>query len=312
MVRRTFQQIGELFKRRSRDTWQRLEYVKESARTRGILGPVRFSEETITDLMMMDLYLEGSTVALFEQTTKQKESISGTDFELWVGSIQDGWFRFALQAKRIYLNTDGYHTANYKNKNGQRQIELLRRYAYATKAAPLYCLYNYSDAADPAIHWHCCNEPPDVNELGCTVTPLSNVWNALDKKVAKFRYIHQTNSTLPLRCLVACPKVQDALKAMSQGEVPETVSGISSLFDPRACYHRRLPLELLPGNEQRNRVVSENRSGGVILSVRSDRPRGSQDTGHMNVPDTGILEDPYPRDNGEPLSAGVVEVQPLS
>ena len=65
-------------------------YVRDSYKTRGVLGPVRFGEETITDLLMMDLYVQGSTLAHFEQTSKPDEAMWGTDFELWLGSERKG------------------------------------------------------------------------------------------------------------------------------------------------------------------------------------------------------------------------------
>ena len=90
---RSFSELGELFSYQSRGLWERLGYVRESMKSRGVLGPVRFGEETITDLLMMDLFVQGSTVALFEQTSKPDEAMWGTDFELWLGSDQLGWFR---------------------------------------------------------------------------------------------------------------------------------------------------------------------------------------------------------------------------
>ena len=82
---RSFSELEDLFSNQSTVLWERLGYVRESIKSRGVLGPVRFGEETITDLLMMDFYLQGSTVALFKQTSKPNESMSGTDFELWLG-----------------------------------------------------------------------------------------------------------------------------------------------------------------------------------------------------------------------------------
>ncbi len=76
----SFCELGTLFANQSKDIWDRLGYVRDSYKSRGILGPVRFEEETITDLLMMDLYGQGSTLALFEQTSKPNEAMWGTDF----------------------------------------------------------------------------------------------------------------------------------------------------------------------------------------------------------------------------------------
>ena len=64
----TFAELRALFSSQSTALWERLGYVRESIQGRGVLGPVRFGEETITDLLMMDLYIQGATVALFKQT----------------------------------------------------------------------------------------------------------------------------------------------------------------------------------------------------------------------------------------------------
>ena len=88
MTTRNFTDLHTAFSNQSRDIWERLSYVKDSYKTRGPLGPVRFGEETITDLIMMDLYMRGSTLVHFTQTTKPDEALWGTDFELWLGSEQ--------------------------------------------------------------------------------------------------------------------------------------------------------------------------------------------------------------------------------
>ena len=134
---RSFSEIGELFSNQSTGLWERLGYVRESIKSRGVLGPVRFGEETITDLLMMDLYVQGSTLALFSQTSKPDESMWGTDFELWLGSGRLGWFRFAIQAKKLDLRNDRYASLTQSNANGL-QIDILERYAQRKRAAPLY------------------------------------------------------------------------------------------------------------------------------------------------------------------------------
>ena len=45
-----FSDLGALFVNQSKEIWQRLGYVRDSYKSRGVLGPVRLGEETITDL----------------------------------------------------------------------------------------------------------------------------------------------------------------------------------------------------------------------------------------------------------------------
>jgi len=177
MTTRNFTDLRTMFSNQSRDIWQRLSYVKDSYKTRGPFGPVRLGEETITDLIMMDLYLRGFTLSHFTHTAKPDEAMWGTDFELWVVSDLLGWFRFALQVKKLTLTDDRYSSLTQGNSNGDR-IDLLEQYARLNRAAPLYCLYNYTEYADELRHYHCGDGQHDLKELGCTVTPSSNIRGA--------------------------------------------------------------------------------------------------------------------------------------
>ena len=126
MTQQSLQNLGQRFENHSISTWERLGYAYRSIMDPGQSAPLQFGEETITNIFMMDLYVQGSTVALFEQTSKKKESRSGTDFELWVGSRRLGWFRFAVQAKKLNLRTGRYDALNHKNSIGW-QPELLEQ-----------------------------------------------------------------------------------------------------------------------------------------------------------------------------------------
>ena len=57
----------------SRDIWERLRDVCGMPSARSI----RFGEETITDLLMLDLYRQNFTRARFTQTPKLEEATKG-------------------------------------------------------------------------------------------------------------------------------------------------------------------------------------------------------------------------------------------
>ena len=59
MSMQPFSELGALFAKQSTEIWERLGYVIDSFNTRGISGLVRLGEETITDLLVMDLYDQG-------------------------------------------------------------------------------------------------------------------------------------------------------------------------------------------------------------------------------------------------------------
>ena len=143
-----------------------------------------------------------AVVLHFKQTSRRDEAISGIDFELWIGSENKGWFRFAIQAKKLDVKTGRYSSLTHKNSNG-KQIELLEDYARVKRAAPIYCLYNHTADAAESEHWHCCTGPADLKELGCTVTPSINIGKAIGERGGKnFNSIHKNKNTIPLKCLV--------------------------------------------------------------------------------------------------------------
>lgn len=274
----TINRLGEIFSTQSKETWQRLSYVKDSYKSRGTTGAMRFGEETITDLMNMDFYVQGSTLILFNQTPKHIEATSGTDFELWLGTDRLGWYRFAIQAKKLDQRTDRYPGLTQSNSNGP-QADLLKQFANANHAAPLYCLYNYTENADMSKHWQCCNAYPnqnDLSELGCSVTSLSTIKDAIDTHGAKnFHCIHSKPNTLPWRCLVTCPTIYYSLEIMSCETQKKRFAGRSeslqplSLFDANSCYYRKLPKDFQKDGG-RTKETRRSKAGGSLRSIHHD------------------------------------------
>ena len=310
MTTRSFTDLRTMFSNQSKDIWQRLSYVKDSYRTRGPLGPVRFGEETITNLIMMDLYLRGSTLVHFTQTARPDETLWGTDFELWLGSRRLGWFRFAIQSKKLGLADDRYSSLNQRNANGD-QIDLLEQYARLNSAAPLYCLYNFTEDADRHRHYHCCDGQPELKELGCTVTPSSNIRMAINTPRAKnFNTIHSEKGTLPWRCLVSCPLVQRSLVSLSEGAgaTDAPVLDAFPLFDPSSCYHPALPAALRSGGGGVN--VGESENGGVLMFIELNAERDVVVSGtEVDPPVRSEFRERYHPETGVPKVAAVLEVE---
>lgn len=207
----------------SRDVWERLRDVRNISPFRKI----RFGEETLTDIALLDLNRKGIRRALFIQTTKAQEAISGTDFECWLGLGQNRWLRLAIQAKKLDLDTDRYNGFAYR-VGSNMQIDLLERFAHRHNAIPLYCLYNFSNYANEPSHWHCCQKPFEVEQLGCTVTTSSNIRSSINRRGArKFDYVHKYQNTIPWRCLAICPRIESLLAS----RFPQTRSDVQ-IDDP--------------------------------------------------------------------------------
>ena len=303
----SFRLLEKIFRNQSVYTWERLSYAKASLANGGASGSVRFGEETITDLMMMDLYFHGSSLLIFHHSSKSMESKRGTDFELWLGSPRLGWLRYAVQAKKLNLNNDRYSSFTHRNDYG-RQIDLLERYARLNRAAPLYCLYNYSDEATVSEHWHCCSGHSSLGDLGCTVTPLANIRKAISMRGTRnFKSVHMHTSTLPWRCLVSCPEIQRALGDLSRNASSNLPTFSMPLIDPARCYHRRLPEQLHVDVE--HSANSTNQAGGALISIELDAELREAGPVDFRTSDAyGRVGDLFHPDVGVPARVAVLRV----
>ena len=164
--------IHKKFEELSKTIWTNIEL---SNRYRTIYG-----EETITDSILLELAKLESINIRIVQTPKFIEKDQGTDWEWFVGSKRYGWIRFALQAKKLSLKTHVYDQLNHKVGkllNARLQIDLLKDFAKANNAVPLYTFYNnYPDGLESS-HWH-CPEPFERELMGWTFTPLTNIEQA--------------------------------------------------------------------------------------------------------------------------------------
>ena len=186
------------------DVWERLRDVKRLTKPLG----VRHGEETITDLLMLDLMRKLPGYVTATQTPKRIEAMSGTDFELWVERPNRQWVRFAVQAKRINFKRSTYSRLNHK-VNGTKQMHRLERFADLNGAIPVYCFYNYYDNPKRSDHWHCGKRPYVAEQLGCTIATLRTVKRAAKQHGAKnFDWIHKQPGTIPWSCLPICEKLE--------------------------------------------------------------------------------------------------------
>jgi hypothetical protein len=173
------------------------------------------------------------------KTSIRDENKKGTDWEWWIGATGKGWLRFATQAKRVNVTTGRYDQLGFK-VGTRRQRDILKRYADANKAIPLYVLYNYFAGAN-ASHWH-CTQPIEVSQLGCSIAPLSVVDQALSTRGGRtFDYIHNSQLVLPWRCLISCKHFTGSV--FSSGFVPGSaeVDKLQGYFGVRPHIYDVLP-----------------------------------------------------------------------
>jgi hypothetical protein len=227
------------------DTWERLRDAQEL--------DVRFGEETVTDLVLLELKRKRHPGLLVLQTNKFVESTQGTDWELWFGSDSQGWLRLAVQAKRLNVST-GRYAALAHETGGQQQIDVLERFAKANGAVPLYCLFNFTEMADLAT-WHCCQTPVQ-SQLGCTLAPSSVIREALENRGHRtFQSIHTDRRTRPWRCLAKCSRFKSPKR--ESNSLLSAGDGIAELLGEDVKVYPRLPAAI-----QRART-----EGGVISEL---------------------------------------------
>jgi hypothetical protein len=183
----------------ARQTWDRLRDGYDLDVSQG--------EETITDFNLLEIKRSGAhNIKVDKKTNKSEEAIIGIDWEWIIGSHTQGWLRYAVQAKKINVESNRYDSLMHK-VNGVAQIDLLEMYAKRAQSIPLYCLYNYARNYVQNIHWQ-CGLPFQENLLGCTITPSSVIRQAINTwGKRRFDFIHEEKSTIPWRCLLTCPKI---------------------------------------------------------------------------------------------------------
>lgn len=193
-------------------------------------------EETLTDILLLEIAATRTRDILVHKTPKWQEARDGLDWEWLIGNDQQGWLRYAVQAKKA--KPDGYYSALGHMVNGERQIDILKRYAAENRAIPLYCFYNYRPI-DRSSYWN-CGLSVDVSQLGVTVAELGIVEEAFSRSWPsrrRFEWLHSRGRARPVRCLTCCPSIL-RLYVLSQGNDQHQWSKYSA-------YYRTVPDDVL-------------------------------------------------------------------
>ena len=190
-------------------------------RTWSILGRAnmlryRFGEETLTDLLMLDMLPHRRARGYWLlSTTKIAEASCGADLFIAVRHRTGLWSRFAVQAKKLYSNGE-YMTLNGGRKCAE-QLDKLEQFAQQFCALPFYLLYNHSSKVQPSKHWHCV-QPFEEEQLGCTLVPSWHIRRMiLHRPPRDFDLAHKIRQSLPWRCVFDCPAAEALLFQMMFG-----------------------------------------------------------------------------------------------
>ena len=174
----------------------------------------RFGEETLTDLLVLDMLPHQRTRGFWlRSTTRLDESRWGADLLVAVRHQTGRWSRLAIQAKKLYSDHDRYLMLN-RVKESRFQLDKLERFAWQHYALPLYLLYNHSQTAERSKHWH-CQQPFAKRQLGCTLVPSWHIRRVLDRPPRDFHSVHNVSQCRPWRCAFDCPSAEKELFQMA-------------------------------------------------------------------------------------------------
>lgn len=183
-----------LFEDLARRTWHRIDL--------GYRLGVRQGEETITDIVLLDLALARCADVLIAKTSKAHEKDKGTDWEWWIGRPDCGWWGYAVQAKVIDVRTNIYQALAHK-VGGKRQLDVLTAYASRHRLIPIYCLFTYTSdfGRQDGISGPVPYSP--LEQYGCSVVPAQTIDIALSKRGGRrFGSLFRTGTLHPWRTLV--------------------------------------------------------------------------------------------------------------
>lgn len=92
---------------------------------------INFGEETISDLILLEIEKNNPGTIKTFQTSKADEKHKGTDWEWWIGNATTGWVRYAVQAKKIDKRGKNYNALAHKvGKTKILQHDILKTTAH--------------------------------------------------------------------------------------------------------------------------------------------------------------------------------------
>ncbi len=198
---RAFQTVGlsalGLFEHLAESTWGWLHDARK-------LG-LGFSEDTISDLAMLEIRRSGLSGIDVQRVSKRKERLVGFDW-LWVISRPGHQPTICVvQAKKMKLDrSQAYSYGRLRYPAGSKyQMDALEDFADWLGAVPLYCFYNSVDCDTALMYWNCrVQQPPSIHQIGCTLAPIDVVRPVHDGRGPRnFCSIHSSPKALPWRCL---------------------------------------------------------------------------------------------------------------
>jgi hypothetical protein len=151
--------------------WERIELAQTSG--------LAFSEETITETILLDLATRHPAKVKIKAFTKTEEGVNGSDWEWWIGQA-GSWFGMRVQAKKIKLPAETFAPLQrYGVKKGSTvgQIDKLLSQAKNDGLNSAYCFYFVSKKWPTLRAWPVYNfiGGGPISPQGCFVADATAV-----------------------------------------------------------------------------------------------------------------------------------------
>ena len=143
----------------------------------------------------------------------------------------------------------------------------------------------------------------EPEQLGCTLTSASSVQQAIKRRGKRtFEFIHEFDSTLPWRCMAACPKIQYVVVKETNAPSNEPFP----LIDPRSLYSE-LPVEF---HTQDQVVGTDINVPAALVDVDDVFEDDAADYDMGVIQFDGSLTDYYDPEVGLPGTIYITELPP--
>lgn len=158
---------------RAAQTWNLIKYGK--------LTKIRISEETITEINLLELQIRHPQEIITVTISKPREAKIGADWEWWLGS-RGYWLPLRVQAKKLDPVNLEYPYLDHKSRYGS-QIRLLIDHSLKNNPPmiPIYIFYNYWDYKRFDPPWQCPSYPKLIEMLGCGLAEAISVKSIIDQ-----------------------------------------------------------------------------------------------------------------------------------
>ena len=184
-------ELYEIAIKNSNWVWNRLREARDNN--------FQIGEESLTDFVILNLKKDGEGKISVDTFTRNKESLTGADWEWWFTGPSGKWLGMRVQAKVINLKNEAFEHIHYKNSHGY-QVDTLVKDAAKNNLIPLYCMYTNWQPHKYKPTSICNNFNSSIRHFGMSLLNPHHVTRLRPEKSLStiIKYLH------PLHCIFCC------------------------------------------------------------------------------------------------------------